>query len=100
MITAVTPGAVSLTAPESTRAEILRNIKTVLGTTAGELVMDRSFGITPEAVDRPFLAAKALLSADIIQKIATYEPRAHVTEVTFTADVDGRLIPKVVLDIE
>ena len=100
MIYEVTPGQITLDDLPTRRADILRCVQTLLGTVAGELAMDRSFGVTAEAVDMLLPAAQAAISGDIIRKVAKYEPRARVQEVKFDGNADGVLIPKVVLKIE
>lgn len=85
----------SATGPE----EILQNIKTILTTPAGTVPFDRDFGIDWGIVDLPIREAKAKLTVEYIEKIRKYEPRAKVKQITFDANAEGQLIPKVVIDL-
>lgn len=79
--------------------EILQNIKTILTTPASTVPFDRDFGIDWSLVDLPIREAKARLTVEYIEKIRKYEPRAKVKQVTFEANQEGKLIPKVVIDL-
>jgi len=41
----------------------------------------------------------AKLSSDIIDAISRYEPRAKVTQISFDGDIDGKLIPRLRIEI-
>jgi phage baseplate assembly protein W len=80
--------------------EIIRNIKTILTTRAGTVVMDRDFGVNMDIADLPMEAAKNRLTVEYIKKVKKYEPRAEVKKVTFGYDaVNGILKPKVVIGL-
>lgn len=72
---------------------ILRHLTVLYGTNAGEQAQDRSFGIDWSALSQPIEVAKAMLSTEIIEKTAKYEPKATITGIDFTADVYGHLNP-------
>lgn len=74
-------------------------LKVLYSTRAGELGLDRDFGISMDAVDKPISASKALISADIVRKTKKYEPRVEVTRIEWDDSQvgNGILIPKVVL---
>lgn len=81
--------------------EIIRNVKTIIGTLEGEVACDRSFGLTPTFIDENINLAKQLYSITVIEKIATYEQRAQVEDIIFENDAtNGILYPKVVINIE
>lgn len=86
--------------PESIVAEILQNIRTILSTTKFSVPLDREFGISGDAVDKPMLQAEGILSSEIFAQIKRYEPRVTIVEITFTGNIDGRLIPKVKVKID
>ena len=44
-------------------------------------------------------AAQASLTAEIVAKVAKYEPRAQVQNVTYTVGDDGTLLPHVEVTI-
>lgn len=93
------PANIILNGDNARKMEIVVCLRTLLGTIAGELQMDRAFGVDITALDQPLPIAQALLSADLIEKVRTYEPRVQVEQISCTAGVDGRLIPKVVCSI-
>lgn len=77
---------------------IQRHLSILYGTRAGEQAQDRSFGIDWSFLDQPLEVAKAMLSAEIIEKTAAYEPNVTVTAIDFTADINGNLTPTVHLE--
>lgn len=77
-----------------TAEENVRKCLTVLlGTREGEQALDRNFGLNWDFLDMTTAAAKARLTAEIIEKIKKYEPRAKIKSVKFKADVNGLLSP-------
>ena len=50
-------------------------------------------------IDRPLPKAQAEISSGIVNAIRTYEPRVSVKAITWTADADGILRPKVMVRI-
>ena len=82
-------------APASEYAEILQNIRTILATPVYSVPLDRSFGVNASFVDMPLPIAQAKIGQEIITAIRKYEPRVTVTRITWTADQDGILKPKV-----
>lgn len=86
-------------APKDVYHEIYQNVRCILSTPKGSVPLDRNFGISAQIVDAPIARAKAILSSEIVEAIETYEPRAAVEEITFQADMDGKLMPKVRISI-
>ncbi len=93
------------TAGESEAEEIMRNLRLLYGTQAGELGLDRDFGIDmtgPEtgALDMPMEMAKARLTAEYVRKTQQYEPRVRVKQVDYSAGdaTGGQIKPKVVIE--
>lgn len=82
-------------APSSKYVEILQNVRTILATPIYSVPLDRTFGIDAECLDMPMPIAKANLGQKIIKAIRKYEPRAEVTKITWEANQDGILNPKV-----
>lgn len=76
--------------------DIRRCLNTLYTTRAGTVALDRDFGINYEPVDAIPEVAKSLLTIEIIEKTAKYEPRVEVTEVIYTADpMTGKLCPTI-----
>ena len=86
-------------APSTIQEEVIQNIKTLVSTMIYTVPLDRNFGIIANALDEPMPIAMAKLSSDIIDAISQYEPRAKVTQISFDGDIDGRLIPRLRIEI-
>ena len=81
-------------------AEIRRCVENLLQTPVETCGMYRDFGVSWDALDMPTETAKAMYSAQVIEKIEKYEPRVRVTDVTWTVNAnEGTLRPKVVLEL-
>lgn len=85
--------------PSTTEEEVIQNIKTLISTMIYTVPLDRKFGIIANALDEPMPVAMAKLSSDIIDAISRYEPRAKVTQISFDGDIDGKLIPRLRIEI-
>ena len=87
-------------APESTTAEVLQNVRTILNTRVGTVPLARDFGISWEHVDMPMPVARSVMQGAVIDAIEEFEPRARVENVTFDGDgADGILRPTVIVSI-
>lgn len=86
-------------APSTIQEEIMQNIKTILTTYKYDVPLDRNFGIRADGLDEPIPVAMAKTSADIVEAILEYEPRANVKQVFFEGDDDGKLIPTVRIEL-
>lgn len=99
----VTSGGKIKIAPATRTEEILQNVQNIVSTPKGSVPLDRAFGISTEFVDKPLAVSKAMFTAEIVEAVSLYEPRAKVLEVAFEEDenrlVDGRLIPRVEVEI-
>lgn len=85
-------------APATELAEILQNVRTIITTPKYSVPLNREFGVTMSWLDNPMPVAQARLTAEIITEIQKWEPRARVTQVTFTEsgqEQEGILIPYV-----
>lgn len=82
--------------PDTELKEILQNIRCILTTARYSVPLDRGFGIDGQIVDAPMDYAQARLTAEIIDAVRKYEPRARVTRVIFDGDGEnGTLVPLV-----
>lgn len=90
----ITPGSLGpLKLNETdTVSSALQNVAIILSTWEGTVPLYRDFGISPEYMHKPIPAAKALLRAEIKEKVERYEPRVSVIGVTFK-EADNGLIP-------
>ena len=86
-------------APSTIEEEVIQNIKTLISTMIYTVPLDRNFGIIANALDEPMPVATAKLSSDIVDAISRYEPRAKVTQISFDGDIDGKLIPRLRIEI-
>lgn len=91
-------------APDSTEAEVVQNVRTILATRKGSVPLDREFGLDWSFLDRPVPVAQAMLSTQVIQQLRRYEPRARVLRVLLEADDnpntgDGQTRPRVQFEV-
>lgn len=88
----------SLFASESEKADIIQCIRTLLLTPEGTIPLYRGFGINQQFLGTSIDVAGNLLAVEIMDKVATYEPRAAVTEVRIEPEArTGKLKVKVVI---
>ena len=76
--------------------EIYESLSLLYSTPAGTVVLDREYGIDWSLLDHPIPIAKALLTAEYINKTNYYGPNVNVSEVNIDVE-DGILKPKVVI---
>lgn len=75
--------------------EVLQNVQMIITTPAFSCPMARDFAWTP-AVDGPITIVQAKTTAQIVEAIQKYEPRAQVVQVSYSADaLNGVLKPVV-----
>ncbi len=82
-------------APGSEIEEILQNVMTICTTSKYSVPMDREFGVDTVMLDEPVGRARAKLKAEIVRAVKKYEPRARVTRVDFSADLNGAVRPRI-----
>lgn len=83
--------------------EIIQNVSTILATTKGEVVLDRTFGINSDIIDSPSLLGIAQYRKTVIEEIERQEPRVSVVSVEFKnigESVNGTLYPIVKIKIK
>ena len=87
-------------APATIGAEVRQNIATILATPKGSVPLDRAFGVAGIALDDPIGRARASITAEYVDAITTYEPRATIRSIDFTPDeTTGRLKARVVFAV-
>lgn len=82
-------------APQTEALEIIQNCQTILSTTKFSVPLDRDFGLDASFVDEPLLAAKVKIESEIFTALKKYEPRVTIKQITWTADPEGIIKPKV-----
>ena len=88
------------TAHDDVRTEIYNNLQVLYATQAGELALDRDYGIDGLSIGYPQEHAKAMLTAEYVRKTQRYEPRARVSKVEWKSDpISGSITPKVVIEL-
>lgn len=86
--------------PASEVEEVVQNVRTILATVKGSVPLDREFGLSCTMLDSPLPSAEAVMTAEIIEALAKYEPRAEPVSVIYEADhLTGKLAPKVTIRI-
>ena len=86
-------------APATTAQEILQNVLTICTTARNSVPMDREFGISPLYVDEPVSRAKAVFTQEVIRAVRKFEPRAKISRVEFSGNLDGEIFPRVFVRI-
>ena len=82
--------------PATELEEVLQNVRTIITTRKGSVPMDREFGIDGDIQDLPIGVAQAKLSAEIVEAVNRFEPRARVKQVIYDGnEQDGLLRAKV-----
>lgn len=82
-------------APDTEVAEILQNVQTLINIEKGTIPLDREMGISEKIIDMPIVQAKGKYMNEIFNNIRKYEPRATIGNITFTADLNGTLQPRI-----
>lgn len=90
----LTPQGVKF-APENEVIEILQNVLTICLTQKYSVPMDRAFGVEGEFLDEAVSRVRASFKQEVVRAVKKYEPRARVTSIDFTADLNGRVIPRI-----
>ena len=91
---------ITLDAPESKRAEIVRKLKLLLSTPEGTAALDREFGLDwGKFLDMPFELARGRYMIEVREKVKKYVPEVEIVKFVFSAACDGKIIPKVVVKI-
>lgn len=86
--------------PVGVVAEVAQNVRTILSTPVWSVPLDRSFGLNVEMLDRPTPSAIAALTSEIYLALRRWEPRARLKNISFDGDADGRLVPKVRIEVD
>ena len=81
-----------------TVTSVLQNVGIILSTFEGTVPLYRDFGISPTYMHKPMPTAKALLRAEIKEKVERYEPRVSVMSITFD-ETGNCLIPTLEVEI-
>lgn len=86
-------------APSGIAEEVVQNVRMILSTPVWSVPLDRTFGINVEMLDKPTPDAMAALTSEIYMALRKWEPRCKVKNISFAGDIDGRLVPKVRIEI-
>lgn len=97
-VSAVDLGRIVLNEPDTVRS-VMQNIALLLATPKGTVPGYREFGIDPTILDRPVNVAQPLLAVAAKEAIEQFEPRAEYVGISFSLDANGRLIPRVEVNI-
>lgn len=98
-ITSTEPIKINL-APATLIEEIIQNVSMILQTIKYTAPLYREFGISARYIDKPMQIAETLLISEIYAAIEKYEPRAQITNISFTHDEKtGKLNPRLEVEI-
>lgn len=98
VITTKDPTTINMS-PKNEAEEVLQNIRTILATAKGTVPLDREFGLDNTVIDLPTSLGKAKLTNEIFQAVKRYEPRVTIDSISFSGDISGKIIPKVVITL-
>ena len=82
-------------APENETQEILQNVLTICLTQKYTVPLDRMLGVSGEALDEAVSRVRAKYKREVVEAVKKYEPRARVSAIDFSADLNGRVIPRI-----
>lgn len=78
-------------------ADIISGIAFLCGTMAGTYPMNRDFGLDPDIIGNPLPVATDILDNEIREKIARFEKRVEVDEISFSYDDDGGVCAHIII---
>ena len=82
-------------APVNETQEILQNVLTICLTQKYTVPLDRLLGVSGEALDEAVSRVRAKYKREVVQAVKKYEPRARVSAIDFSADLNGRIVPRI-----
>ena len=82
-------------APVNETQEILQNVLTICLTQKYTVPLDRMLGVSGEALDEAVSRVRAKYKREVVEAVKKYEPRARVSAIDFSADLNGRVIPRI-----
>ena len=94
----LTPSGV-IFAPDNETQEILQNVLTICLTQKYSVPMDRLLGVEGEFLDEAVSRVRAKFKSEVVQAVRKYEPRARVIAIDFSADLNGKVIPRIRIKI-
>ena len=90
----LTPAQINF-APLNEVQEILQNVITICTTSKFSVPLDREFGVDTQFIDEPINGVRAKYSAEVIQAVRKFEPRARISGISFEQDNSGTVRPRV-----
>ena len=85
--------------PDNETQEILQNVMTICTTQKYSVPMDRLLGLEGSFLDEAVGKARAKLKSEVVRAVKKYEPRARVTAIDFTTDLNGKVVPRIRIKI-
>ena len=90
----LTPSGIEF-APVNETQEILQNVLTICLTQKYTVPLDRMLGVEGEALDEAVSRVRAKYKREVVEAVKKYEPRARVSAIDFSTDLNGRVIPRI-----
>ena len=87
-------------APDTQLQEILQNVRYICSTIKGSVPLDRELGVSSGLVDLPVSTVRAMVSAEYIDAVRRFEPRAEVVSVKFRDKGDGQVLPVISIKVK
>ena len=94
----INPKAIDF-APNTEAEEILQNVLTICTTAKHTVPLDREFGVDGAFLDDPVSRVRAAYTQEVVRAVRKFEPRARVSRVEFSGDIDGKVYPRVFVKI-
>lgn len=79
-------------APQTIGEEVEQNLRFLLASKEYDCPLDRGVGLNTSYIDRRTEAAKALMLADLYDKVGRCEPRAEIVNVEFEEDLQQGIL--------
>ena len=86
-------------APENEVVEVLQNVLTICMTQKYSVPMDRLLGLEAEFLDEAVSKHRAKFKGEVVRAVKKFEPRARVTAIDFTTDLNGKVVPRIRIKI-
>ena len=98
-VSAADVGKLRLNETDTVRS-VLQNVAVILATPKGTVPLYRDFGVNQEYLDLPMPVAKVRMISEIREAVETWEPRATVAGVRFSAADAGKGILNPLVEVE
>ena len=86
-------------APDNILDEVIQNVITICSTPKFSVTLDREFGVEAVFIDEAVNLSKNKYASEIIKAVRKFEPRAKIKSINFIGDLEGKIYPKIRINI-